>query len=409
MFAVILSLVLQYFVLPSDKIYWDKLDYAWDCSDYDDQYLDECRGVSSVLRVSFSAACFFLMATIMSFLSDGFGRSFWFIKFVAFIALVITTMFLPSEIFDHGYLQFARVASTIFIVLQQIILIDIAYSWNDAWVANADEADKEEADSGGIWLNALIGISVGIFLASYTALGFLFHYFGGCSTNDTFLWLTLLLTLAAAGIQLSGDEGSLLTTAIMTAYAVYLAYSAVSSNPDDTCNPMLGQANVLEVCLGLGFVVASMAWTCFSASNNITGLMTTPGGEGNENLIEEGGKPVTGVVTGENQTKYGATSADPDQPKERANSGNDLSNSVRNSITDSSGQGWKLNLVLLLLSCWYGMVLTSWGSVTNAGSAANPAVGGVAMWMCIVAQWVALILYCWTLLAPRLFPDRDFS
>ena len=55
------------------------------------------------------------------------------------------------------------------------------------------------------------------------------------------------------------------------------------------------------------------------------------------------------------------------------------------------------------------MALTSWGAIEKNGDIANPNVGEASMWMLIVSQWVALLLYLWTLVAPRLFPDRDFS
>jgi hypothetical protein len=35
-------------------------------------------------------------------------------------------------------------------------------------------------------------------------------------------------------------------------------------------------------------------------------------------------------------------------------------------------------------------------------------VGPVNMIMIAISQWMALLLYAWTLVAPRLFPDRDF-
>lgn len=54
-------------------------------------------------------------------------------------------MFLPSNVFDeHGYLQIARIGGAVFVVLQQIILIDIAYNWNDAWVTNGEDEARGE-------------------------------------------------------------------------------------------------------------------------------------------------------------------------------------------------------------------------------------------------------------------------
>lgn len=294
-------------------------------------------------------------------------------------------------------------------------MIDLAYSWNDKWVQNADEDEKNEPGSGDAWLKALLAVSAFIMIAAYTALGFLFQYFGGCSTNDAFLWITLLLTLFATGIQLTGDEGSLLTSAVMTAYAVYLTYSAVSNNPDGTCNPLLGDDSVLSVVLGLGIILASMAWTCFSYASSITDMFTGSQGSGAESLIEEGGQkstePVTGVVTGgDSGAQYGAT-AGSESNVGTSTTGGEAFNSVRDSVGGDfdGGQAWKLNLVLALMSTWFPMVLTSWGAVNTNGSAANTTVGEVSMWMIIAAQWTALLLYSWTILAPRLFPDRDFS
>lgn len=75
---------------------------------------------------------------------------------------------------------------------------------------------------------------------------------------------------------------------------------------------------------------------------------------------------------------------------------------------------WKLNVVLALISCWVAMTLTGWGTIEDAYgdasmNAANPQVGRVNMAMIGISQWMAILLYIWTLVAPRLFPNRDFS
>lgn len=33
----------------------------------------------------------------------------------------------------------------------------------------------------------------------------------------------------------------------------------------------------------------------------------------------------------------------------------------------------------------------------------------VTMWVKIASQWVAMALFLWTLIAPSVFPDRDFG
>ena len=109
-------------------------------------------------------------------------------------------------------------------------------------------------------------------------------------------------------------------------------------------------------------------------------------------------RKVTGIVT--NQDDYGTHTGDEESPAETAET------SVRSSGPPVT---WKLNFVLAVISCFYAMALTGWGSIESGGTPANPDVGNVSMWMIIASQWVVLVLYLWTLVAPRLFPDRDFS
>lgn len=110
-----------------------------------------------------------------------------------------------------------------------------------------------------------------------------------------------------------------------------------------------------------------------------------------------------GVVTG--ASTYGSTTEE----------GGDVegASADKESAPVASNKGfsnsWKLNMVLALISCWFAMALTGWGSVSSGGDAANPEVGKVSMWMLIASQWLFMALYTWSLVAPRLFPDRDFS
>jgi hypothetical protein len=126
----------------------------------------------------------------------------------------------------------------------------------------------------------------------------------------------------------------------------------------------------------------------------------------NEQTSDTGGpKKVTGIVTGSTHD-YGSGTDEEAPPAVQA---------TESSASDSGDGGkqvsvtWKLNLILSVISCFYAMSLTGWGSIQSGGNAANPSAGNVSMWMIIASQWLVLALYLWTLVAPRLFPDRDFS
>ena len=80
---------------------------------------------------------------------------------------------------------------------------------------------------------------------------------------------------------------------------------------------------------------------------------------------------------------------------------------------DEQSEIWKLNIVMALISCWIAMTLTGWGIIeeldSNQVNMANPTASRVNMAIIGISQWLAIGLYIWTLAAPRLFPDRDFT
>jgi serine incorporator 1/3 len=184
--------------------------------------------------------------------------------------------------------------------------------------------------------------------------------------------------------------------------ATLLSSLAVGKNPNEQCNPFLGKQDVLGIILGVGMTLISLGWTgwSYTAEDKIGGKKTVK-----ENLIEEpapkkegNGRHVAGVVTGVQD--YGSN-GDEEEAKNDTNGADVPATGLTNS--------WKLNLVLGILSCWVAMALTSWGGIQTGGNVANPDVGRVSMWMIIASQWIVLLLYLWSLVAPRLFPDRDFA
>lgn len=143
-----------------------------------------------------------------------------------------------------------------------------------------------------------------------------------------------------------------------------------------------------------------MGWTgwSYTAEDKVSGKNSLK-----EDLIEEpipkddSGRHVAGIVTGNQDygTKNGESDIQADNTDEIPATG----------LTNS----WKLNLILGILSCWVAMTLTGWGSIQSGGDVANPDIGRVSMWMIIASQWIVMLFYLWSLVAPRIFPNRDFS
>lgn len=289
-----------------------------------------------------------------------------------------------------------------------VILIDIAYDWNEDWVDRADQEDRISYGAGSSWLHAIVATCATFYLTAIVGIAWLYSTFAGCAENTWIITLTLLGILAFTAIQLSGSEGSLLTSSIISVYTVYLAYSMVSKNPDATCNPHLASNDAWGITIGLSLTAISLAWTGWSwtaqSRLNLEGVQTAR--SVTQNVVGLSGADTEGGVNLDTPFL---------DPSEQRTAGLVTDSSTAGGSDDSVGSDiWKLNVVLVTICCFVAMILTGWGTVVfdvsddTESHLANPTAGRVNMAMIGISQWMAIGLYIWTLVAPRLFPDRDF-
>jgi hypothetical protein len=429
--AVILALYFQFVIGPT--IVTDTKHFSWipglrkllyqnwrdgSCSKFDDsknniELLKQCAGNAGVFRPMLVATVFFLGSAVAARVQPGLNREAWPAKFTLFGIAVLITMFLSNApLFTGLYLWIARLGATLFVLIEQIILIDVAYNWNEEWVDRADQADRLVYGSGNYWLQAIVATCAGFYVTTLIGIILLFHYFGGsgCADNNWIISLTLVGVIALTGIQLAGKEGSLLTSSIMSLYVTYLAYSMVSKNPNGHCNPQLGGSDVTGIAIGLTLTAVSVAWAGWSWTAE-------------ERLNVEGAQTAKTVTGGATVARSDGTGVNLDvpflDPGDAPTSGHVLdTNDEESFVQNRPGRDvWKLNVVMALISCWVAMTLTGWGTLEAIMSgddqesyrAANPTVGRFNMAMIGISQWCAIVLYIWTLIAPVLYPDRDFS
>ncbi|CAN0319945.1 unnamed protein product [Pylaiella littoralis] len=413
--SVVLAIAGQY--------YWytlfDGLD-AWqdgcDNPSYSGNFEDVCIGNTAVYRVSFTGTVFFAVMALCACCSPQFNYGFWGFKSFLWAAILIATLFITNDVFDTtGYVWPARIGAFIFTIMQQIVLIDLAYSRiNDGLVAKANQ-HGEDSEEGKPYLYVLLAASGVLYAGSLSAIGAMFHYFRGCAANELVMSLTLILAVAVTGLQLIGGEGNLLVSAFVTAYATFLCFSAVSKTPTADCNPFVGEGNVGVLLIGIGLTVLSLFWVTLNAARTVTALL---GGEASE--VQEEPGPVQASGAGEGGLESGGgektkpfvqstvtvqdedvgSSAPPRPAASAAPAGTPQSD---------GGLGWRFNVVMVLISMFYGMMLTNWGDINTDGESSDPKNGWTAMWLTTTGQWVCFIIYAWTLVAPLVFPDRDFS
>jgi len=436
--AVLLSLLFQYSLAPAilgdDSSWWSILRKApgvgkhvyqsWTegCEQYLPEHEDKltgpfgvCTGNAAVYRPTFFSFLFFMVASVASYYRPLSNREVWPAKFCIYLLLVLASIFMSNKPWFLGiFLHLGRVGAMVFVVVQSVIVIDLAYNWNDSWVGKADRADRESYGQGKKWLQATIAVCAAFYLLAITGIGLLYHFFSGCGENTVIITLTLVGIVGVAAVQLSGVDGSLLTSSAISLYAVYLAYSAVSKNPHSVCNPQLGNDNnPLDIVMGLVLTALSLGWMgwSYTAEDRLT----------TDNAV----KPRSLGTDGNTFRRGQDALLDLNDPfleyedEDRPPAGLAMSSEEgEDFISTHSSDVWKLNAVLALVSCWVAMTLTGWGSISGGlteedgieiHTAANPTVGKANMAVIAVSQWIALSLYAWTLLAPRLFPDREFS
>jgi hypothetical protein len=407
--SIALALGFQYGIAPFlvDSSYTGWLRDGWldGCEEYqfDEALQESCAGIYAVYRVGFATTLFFVLAAIAVLCKPTANREAWPAKYVLWVFLCAAMIFIPNEpLFSKVYLNIARVGAILFVGLQQLIIVDMAYDWNESWVAKADAAEAEEIGSGKKWLYAILASCAILFTVSIVSIILIIINFTGCPTNDAFVAITLVLGVAITLAQLTGQEGSLLASASVFTWAVFLCYTAVTKNPDAECNPKLGEPDNISIVLGICVTMISLCWTGWSyTAEDKMNWSEDDGAE--EPLVDSGNKKeereVTGIVTGGNYGNEGEeeSPATVDADEAAMSDPKRLSNS------------WKLNIILATIACWQSMVLTNFGEISADGTAANPQVGRAGMWVIISSQWLALSLYLWTLVAPKLLPGREFG
>lgn len=64
----------------------------------------------------------------------------------------------------------------------------------------------------------------------------------------------------------------------------------------------------------------------------------------------------------------------------------------------------------MLASLYYSMLCTDWGNLVLTNDKAQEHKGNdTAYWLKLFAEFLTMALYMFSLVAPLLFPDRDFS
>lgn len=273
-------------------------------------------------------------------------------------------------------------------LLQIVILIDFAYAVNESLTSDGDDVGSGD-------YVVLVG-SLCLLAGAITLFTFDFDWFdnAGCDNNRLILWSTIVLCFIALVISVTAwcEHGALLPSCVIIMYASYLVFSSLSSDPNDGCNGVNADDTVqLIVSLIVGGF--SICYASYQLSNA-------------KSLFGDSETEELGML--------------PSRPEDEESGGSGPKSSGASEEPQLSDEEWDLirsrnlrfHLVLTSASCYVAMALTNWGFLRDddfsSGENGGYDLGEEVLWVKATTLWVTLILYLWTLVAPQLFPDREW-
>jgi serine incorporator 1/3 len=370
----------------------------------------------------------------------------WPIKLLLWSAFNTLPFFFPNSLIN-AYSWLARLVSPLFLAIQLIIILDVTQSWNDSWVEEG--ADDER------FLYALLALTVAAYAGCITMAGLMFHWFnptiqggeggGDCSLNISLITIAILLCMAITFVSLhpAVSRGSIFPAASVSLYIIYLQFSAMQSEPREyACNGLGHQLNAASgttLATGMVFTLLSVVYAAFRAGSN-TQTFSMFGDEddtyygqtscGGSNILEPlmpqniAGLQVSSIsgltsagLDGNNDINDATAPGSLSMDRATAVSGSSIGGNKRRKPGDGNAEeeDWKtipysysqFYLVFALASAYIAMLMTGWGSGSEAKDLID--VGWVSVWVKVLSEWGIAGLFVWMLVAPLMFPDRDFS
>ncbi|XP_066603658.1 probable serine incorporator isoform X2 [Prorops nasuta] len=375
-------------------------------------------GYLAVYRICFIISLFFfLMSVIMIRVRSSkdpraaIQNGFWAIKFLLVIGGVIGAFFIQEGSFGPTWMYFGMIGGFLFIIIQLILIVDFAYSWADAWVGN-----YEETQSKG-WYVALLSATFFNYALSLTGIVLLYVYFthaNDCAMNKFFISFNLILCIIVSAISILPSiqeyqhRAGLLQSSVVTLYVVYLTWSSISNSPDQNCNP--GFFGIISgkdistqnrVAFDKESIIGLVIWfSCVLYSSLRTASKSSKITMSENVLVQDNGAV---RENGGNQFLIGN---EVEGRNHDAENGNDVK--VWDNEEDKVAYNWSFfHLMFALATLYVMMTLTNWYQPNSNLSSLNS--NAASMWVKIISSWMCLGLYVWSLIAPAVLRDRDFS
>jgi uncharacterized protein YxeA len=364
---------------------------------------NSCFGTLATYRVASAATVFHALMALLLFgvkyknetranIQDGF----WAIKIIVIVIITVGFFFIPNAGFVY-YGYFALGGSFLFIIVQVVLLIDMAHSWSESWIKNYQETESK------FWIFVLTTFSLLFLILSITGTALMYVFYTqenpGCWVNAMFITLNLVFCFLInclsihPTIQDKNPRSGLLQSSIVTLYCTYLVYSSIVSEPPEmNCAKVNIDPNspgaIIMLIIGVIFTFVAIIYSAISTA-------TTSNSRKDE---------TTGLIKEEKEEKKKEKEEDEDEDKDKDIEAARLGDDEKVSYNYSF-----FHITFAIAVMYLCMVLTNWQLVQEGNDTFQSLPSISPSWIKVTSSWITLILFIWTLIAPIFFKNRVFN
>ena len=343
----------------------------------------DCLGVSSIYRMSLTLVSLHFIIIIFSLCGQNcanvIARDCWSFKILFIFGLYFAFLFLPNSFFLI-YADVARYLSVLFLIYQIVVTTSFAHILNIHLVEGLDQSGHCKYS---FWLIFLSILFAG--LICYWEVMSLIN-FSDKIYNIIIVSISILFGVGLTGLSVSNvvNRKRLLTSLYIFSFMAYMTWSSLYSQPKESQSDV--KFSFVDITVGLFYLFMAVSYLGFYIKKNTQ-----------SNALSAEQKEINKSPVLEEES--------PDKDKELLPQEDNLKN--ENVITAAH---FYFHIFMMFMSVYYSMVLTNWTVVEgSAESFKLMPQSMVSFWIKLSAVLVSGLLYLWVMLAPVLFPDREFN
>ena len=339
----------------------------------------------------------------------------WLVKVLVLVLLLVAVFFLPYEVLLGSGVASYPFAG-LFILAQLILLIDFGYQLNDFFTRRADN----NPDAERRWLGLILVVGMVLLVVTGAFYGVLFYQYtvAGCSLALVLFVGTMVASIVVVLIALTDARSSILTVSVIAAFVAYTVFSALR-RPSAISDECAGNARIKSVSgpasiIGVVLLVGSVLYSTFSTAQRHEAFESQYGSNTPSRTQRDDSDDKESQLVSEpphlDAKESQLVSELPPPDGSGGGHTDDLTLVNPEDVPAPAYSPRYFFLIYLGSACYLLLVFLNWQ--LDSAVPDSPWVVGtsrVSLWVTMVTGWVCLVLYLWTVIAPRILVNRVFD